>query len=234
MTETLDTVTIGKKLTLLHDEFPDLTKLDGYWCSNFPNASMDVAQTIRRSDSDIHKILLLQVYKELHPFDYLESLTFWAMDDMTTYGLMLTKVRYCLGYVGNLKNGEVITKEHALALIFAYEAYWHYGDDFTLGNIIEFLLRRVGDPMAWGWPSDKDFKYKEERRQYQWLGHTVAVEMKSLASYHQLNSPAMEAFITGSVPKPAFRDFRALLAQIKAKAKSDLAAKDALKLLQGA
>jgi len=233
MTETLDTVTIGKKLTLLHDEFPDLKKLDGYWYSNFSNASMDVAQTIRRSDSDIHKMLLLQVYKELHPFEYLESLTYWGMDDMTTYGLMLTKVRYCLGYVGNLKNGEVVTKEHALALIFAYEAYWHYGDDFTLGNNIEFLLRRVGDPMAWEWPSDKDFKYKEERRQYQWLGHTVAVEMKSLARYHGMKSSRIEAFRAEDQPKPVFRDFRVLLAQIKAKAKADSAARNAMKLRLG-
>lgn len=221
MTDALNTVEIGKKLFLLHDEFSHLKKLDAYWASNFPNASKDVAQTIRRSDSEIHNHLLLQVYKELHPFDYLENLIFWDREDMTPYGLMLTKVRYCLGYAGNLTAGQVVSKEQVLALIFAYESYWHFGDDFTLGNNIEFLLKRLPETETWGWPSRKDFKYKEERSQYQWLGHSVVLELKKLARYHRLKSPGMLKIATGRETKPAFRDFRAVHAEITAIAKAN-------------
>lgn len=230
MADELDARTIGKKLTALHREFPDLKKLDGYWYSNFPNASKDLAQTIRRSDGDIHRTLLLAAYNEIHPFDYLENLTYWDMDDMTPYGLMLTKVRYCLGYIGNLANGDVITKEQALALIFAYEAYWNYVDDFTLGNNVEFQIRRISDPKTWRWPTDKDFKYKEERRQYQWLAHTIGLELKAFARWHRF---IYSGFGSGNEPKPEFRDFRSAHSQIKAKAKADSVARNAMKLRQG-
>ena len=229
MAEHLNTVEIGERLTRLHAEFPDLKKLDGFWLSNFANANRDVAQTIQRSDSDIHTSLLLEVYKEEHPFDRLENLTFWELDELTPYGLMVTKVRYCVGYAGNLKEGQVISKWQALALIFAYEAYWTFGEDFTFGNNVEFHLRRIGDHKAWGWPSDKDFKYKEEFRQYQWLAHAIVVEMQSVARYHRLMSPGMESIRTADVPKPEFRDFRALFEQIKAKAKEETRAKSGAK-----
>ena len=221
MEEQFSSVEIGERLTRLHDEFPDLKKLNGLWLSNFAIANKDLSHTIRRSDSDIHRLLLLDVYKEVFPFEELENFTYWDMDSMTPYGLMLAKVRYCLGYAGNMQEGQVITKEQALALIFAYEAYWHFIEDFTLGNNVEFLLRRLLPTESWGWPSDKDFKYKEERRQYQWLARTIVLEMKSVARYHRLMASGMEHIRTADVPKPEFRDFRALHEQIKARAKAD-------------
>ena len=221
MEEQLSTVEIGKRLTRLHNEFPDLEKLNGLWLSNFGNANTDVSHTIRRSDSDIHRHLLLDVYMEVLPFEQIENFTYWDMDSLTPYGLMLAKVRYCLGYAGNMQEGQVITREQALALIFAYEAYWHFGEDFTLGNNVEFLLRRLLPENSWGWPSDKDFKYQEERRQYQWLARAIVLEMKTVARYHRLMAPGMENIRTADVPKPDFRDFRALHDQIKAKAKAD-------------
>lgn len=232
MTRQLSTVEVGIGLSDLHEEFSCLKDLDGFWYANFGNASRDVAHTIIRSDSDIHESLLLEVYKELKSFEDLVNLSYWDTDLMTTYGLMVTKVRFCLGYGGNLKEGHVINRAQALALIFAYEAYWKFGEDFTFGNNVESHLRKLGPPESWGWPSNKDFKYREERRQYQWLAYTVLSELQKLARHHRIMAPGMEMIRTADVPKPEFRDFRAVHAQIQAMATS--LAKDAKKLKQAA
>lgn len=59
---------------------------------------------------------------------------------------------------------------------------------------------------------------------------TVAVEMKALARFHRLMRPGMDGFRTSDVVKPAFRDFRAVMEQIKAAVKAESVEKNAMKL----
>ena len=63
---------------------------------------------------------------------------------------------------------------------------------------------------------------------------TFAVEMKALARFHRIKQPGMESFRTSDVVKPAFRDFHAVMEQIKAAAKAESVAKGAMKLQQAA
>jgi hypothetical protein len=216
-----DTKVIGKRITALHQEFDDLKKLEGLWFANFGNASRDVALTIKRCDSDIHQSLLKRVYQDENwRFEYYEQLSHLDMDEMTPYGLMLAMLRYCVGYGGNLEIGEVLGRRKSLALVFAYEAYWRFGDDFLLGNVVESFLQRLGSQESWKWPEEIEFGGKEEIRQYQWLGREVILEMKKLARYHRIMAPGMENFRTGNEPKPKFRDFRAMATQIKSMARA--------------
>ncbi len=216
------TALVGRELVNLESQFGRAFEaLHGYWLANFENCHTDVAAVIHLSDSDYLEALLLCAYERVHGFETLQKFTYLDDDELTPYGLMVTKIRYCLGYLGNLSDGDVVDADQCDALIFAYEAYWKFGDDFILGNVVENLLSRLPEPSRWSWPPDSAFNGLEGPRQFQWLAYTIGKEMKGIARYHRLMQPGMSAFRTAVEPKPAFKDFRAIHAQIAMLAKAE-------------
>lgn len=59
---------------------------------------------------------------------------------------------------------------------------------------------------------------------------TVAVEKKALARFQRLMQPGIESFRNSDAVNPAFLDFDAVMEQIKAAAKAESVAKNAMKL----
>ena len=230
MGEPLTDKALEEALVDLNEEFGEFHKLDGYWLAEFANSSRDVAQTIRRCDSDIHSYLLKRVYEEMfleraskerNLFNVLEDMTYHQMWEMTNYGRMIVKIRYSLGYGGNMKRGQVLRRLEVLAMIFAYEAYWHFGDDFLLGSVVETFLQRLEPKEEWVWPMEKEFGGRQDKRQYQWMAWEIVGELKKVFRYHRLMAPGMENIRTADEPKPAFVNFRELDARIKEMVKQD-------------
>lgn len=77
----------------------------------------------------------------------LERDVFDSDDKPTQYGEMLVFARFCLGwlytYFESEKNQQLIRgyskshKNRMKAVYMAYAVYWHLGDDYLLGNVIE-------------------------------------------------------------------------------------------------
>jgi len=89
----------------------------------------------------------VRFFYELAQVDYLDQ-------GITDYGDLLALIRFCDGYIGNLAQGQRVSKNQCVALMFGYESYWREGDDFLLGIVVENHLRRIADPGEWKWPAD--------------------------------------------------------------------------------
>lgn len=207
---------VSARLGGIRSRFPELKDISSAYMHNYKNAHYELVNVFRRMDSDIRDDFLLKAYESKLSFEEMQEIDYFD-DQLTNFGEHLVEIRFCCGYIGNLVQGHKIPKEQCLALIYAYDCYWHEGDDFLLGNVVENLLRRIPDSDEWGWPADAEFKGKEKDRQLQWLAYTVAKEMKELARYHRNKQPAFDRTPT---PKPERKDFRAVMRQIDAAAKA--------------
>ena len=105
---------------------------------NWQNCQADLINTLDRIDGDVRQMF----YDKCYPTDATDP----SGRGMTIYARQLVCARYCIGWIGNLAQGDRLDAEQAQALSFIYAAYWHLGQDFLLGNIVENLLRRIGDP----------------------------------------------------------------------------------------
>lgn len=210
---------VARRLAKIRGEFPELKNVSSSLMANYENAHRELVSVFMRMDGEIREEMLLRAYKEVMSFDELAGLHYLS-SEFTDFGDLLVEIRFCCGYIGNLAQGDQISEVEVAALIFAYECYWREGDDFLLGNVVENLLRRVGEPSSWKWPEDEKFRGKESKRQFQWLAHEIGKEMKRLASHHRSAQPGWDVFSAGRSKKPAFRDFRATRDQIWAAAKA--------------
>lgn len=215
-----ETVEVAARLSAIRLRFPELKQVGGVFMHNYENANIELVNALRRVDGDFREEMTLAVYKQAAPFEDLQQIPFFN-DLLTPYGEHIVEIRFCCGYIGNLVQGQRLTKEACIALIYAYECYWREGDAFLLGIVVENLLRRIDTPDKWSWPPDADFKRSEKNRQMHWLAYTVAKEMKELARFHRLSQPGMANIRTSDPVKPALQNFRAVLNQIEAAAKAE-------------
>lgn len=213
-------VEVAKRLGAIRRRYPEVEELASDFRGNYQNANREVVGALSRMDSDIRAPFIEKTYGEARSFEELAQVDYLD-PDITDYGDLLVLIRFCDGYIGNLVQGERLTKNQCVALMFGYECYWREGDDFLLGIVVENHLKRIPYPDEWKWPADKAFEGKEENRQIQWLGYTIAKEMKEIARYHRLMQPGMANIRTSDPVKPAFQDFRAILNQIEAAAKAE-------------
>jgi hypothetical protein len=208
---------IGAELEALMDGFrPAHAKLKELWRQNFNNVHREIPVLIRGSDSDIHDWIMDQVYHQKWHVEELDEFTIWDADELKPFGLMLTKFRFGIGYVGNLSVGQIIKKEHCAWMIFAYEAYWRYEDNYFVGNIGSSLLRRVGRPSEWPKADEKKLRGRADYIQRQELALEIATALLEIHRYRRIMSPAMADVRTQDIEKPAFIDFRSKLKAIKA------------------
>ena len=192
---------ISDRLSDIRLLFPELKEVGGVFMNNYENAYQDMVGALRRIDGDIREEIVLSVYKDKLSYETLSSIDYFN-DLLTDYGEHILEIRFCCGYFGNLAKGDRVVKDECIAMIYAYECYWHEGDDFLLGIVVENLLRRIESPEKWNWPPEAEFKRSQKNRQIQWLAHTVGKEMKALASFHRLSQPGMGAFATAVPVKP--------------------------------
>lgn len=213
-------VEITRRLKAIRRRYPEVEELASDVRGNYQNANREVVNALERMDSEIRDAFIEDAYGEVRSFHDLAQIDYLD-PDITEYGDLLVLIRFCDGYIGNLAQGQRLTKNQCAALMFGYECYWREGEDFLLGIVVENHLRRIPAPEEWGWPADNAFEGKEENWQIQWLGYTIAKEMKEIARYHRLKQPGFDNFRTSTSVKPAFRDFRAILNQIEAAAKAE-------------
>lgn len=208
---------IGAELEALLDGFGAAhTKLKGIWKENFNNVHREIPVLIRGSDSDIHDWIMNQVYYKKWPLESLDQFTIWDDEAIKPFGIMLTKFRFGIGYVGNLSVGQIIKKEHCAWLIFAYEAYWRYEDNYFIGNIGSSLLGRVGKPSGWPNAEAKALRGRVDYIQRQQLALEIATALLEIHRYRRIMSPAMANVRSHDHEKPALIDFRSKLEAIKA------------------
>lgn len=217
---------IGAELEALMDEFgPAYKKLKEVWEQDFNNVHREIPVLIRGSDSDIHDWMMAQVYNHDWYVEELDEFTIGDAEELKPFGLMLTKFRFGIGYVGNLSVGQLIKKEHCAWLIFAYEAYWRYEDNYFVGNIGSSLLRRVGNPSGWPTAEAKTLRGRADNIERQALALDIATALLEIHRYRRIMSPAMAHVRTQDIEKPAFIDFRSRLDAIKAPARAKPKAK---------
>lgn len=215
-----DTVGIADRISKIRLRFPELKQVGGVFMRNYENANVELVNALRRVDGDFREEMTLTVYKEAQPYEELVQISYFN-DQLTAYGEHIVEIRFCCGYIGNLVQGQRLTKEACLALVYAYECYWREGEAFLLGIVVENLLRRIDTPDKWGWPADAEFKRSEKNRQMHWLAYTVAKEMKELARFHRLSQPGMANIRTSDPVKPPLQNFRAVFNQIEEAAKAE-------------
>jgi hypothetical protein len=208
---------IGTELEALLDRFGAAhTKLKGIWKENFNNVHREIPVLIRGSDSDIHDWIMDQVYYKKWPLETLDQFTIWDDEAIKPFGIMLTKFRFGIGYVGNLSVGQIVKTEHCAWMIFAYEAYWRYEDNYFIGNIGSSLLSRVGKPSGWPRAEAKALRGRADYIQRQELALDIATALLEIHRYRRIMSPAMANVRSHDHEKPAFIDFRSKLEAIKA------------------
>lgn len=208
---------IGAELEALMDGFgPAHAKLKELWEQDFNNVHREIPVLIRGSDSDIHDWMMAQVYNHDWYVEELDEFTIYDAEELKPFGLMLTKFRFGIGYVGNLSVGQLIKKEHCAWMIFAYEAYWRYEDNYFIGNIGSSLLGRVGKPSGWPNAEAKALRGRVDYIQRQQLALEIATALLEIHRYRRIMSPAMANVRSHDHEKPAFIDFRSKLEAIKA------------------
>lgn len=217
---------IGAELEALLDGFGTAhAKLKSLWEHDFNNVHREIPVLIRGSDSDIHDWMMGQVYNHDWYVEELDEFTIGDAEELKPFGLMLTKFRFGIGYVGNLSVGQIIKQEHCAWMIFAYEAYWRYEDNYFIGNIGSSLLRRVGSPSKWPKADAKALRGRADSIQRQELALEIATALLEIHRYRRIMSPAMVDVRTQDIEKPAFIDFRATLEAIKAPPRAKAKAK---------
>lgn len=208
---------IGAELEALMDGFGQAhAKLKGLWEQDFNNVHREIPVLIRGSDSDIHDWMMEQVYNQTWYVEELDEFTIYDAEELKPFGLMLTKFRFGIGYVGNLSVGQIIKKEHCAWMIFAYEAYWRYEDNYFIGNIGSSLLRRVGSPSGWPKAEKKALRGRTDYIERQALALDIATALLEIHRYRRIMSPSMAHVRTQDIEKPAFIDFRSRHEAIKA------------------
>lgn len=114
---------------------------------------IDVSSNSRFADYNINRAHHLEGLRQVVELadsdirDKLEREAFDADGKLTEYGEMLAFSRFCLGWLHTyfeseksqqfIRNYSKSNKNQVKAIYMAYAAYWHLGDDFLLGNIIE-------------------------------------------------------------------------------------------------
>lgn len=210
---------IGAELEALLDEFePAKTKLYGVWLNNFNQIHRALVQLIRHSDSDIQDRLMEQVYEEKLPLEKLDDLTFLESSLLKRFGVMLTKFRFGLNYVGNLRAGHTLTKEECSWMVFSYEAYWRYEDHYFISSIASSQLRGFGSPSEWTREKAKKLR-RSDYIQCQEIAIEVATALLEIHRYSRIMSPAMASVRSQDIDKPVFIDFRSRLQALSASSK---------------
>ena len=208
-------VVLGRELAELHVDFESMSdEFLKLWRAKFQNSNLALLAAIYSADENTRAVFLAEVYRvaaqdmfNKSSLERLNRLTFYDWNEITQYGQMLLKIRFSLGYLGNMRQGDLASAEHCEALIFAYEAYWKFGDDYLLGSIVKEYLEDVLDYGGWDWPKDSKFKGQEKLRQFQNLGYAIKDQFKSLKLFHHISFFRLhqnEPRISG---KPEFKDF---------------------------
>ncbi len=207
------------RLSKIASSYKEMNALDYQFMNNYANAHRELVNVFTQMDSEIRDEMMLLAYEEVSPLEALSKLDH-RNTEQTNFGRFLVLVRFCCGYFGNLAQGDRLTDEEVVALMFAYECYWREGEDFLLGNLVDSMLRRIGPSGSWSWPPEPDFQGLESNRQRQWLAREVGKEILELATFYRHSQPGLEAFSMSKPTKPTFRDFKATRNQINAVAKS--------------
>lgn len=211
---------MGADMEALLQEFePAKTKLHGVWLYNFNHLHSELVQMIQDSDSDLHDWLMEQVYTEKLPLETLHKLTFWESSQLTRFGILLTKFRFGLNYVGNLKAGHTLSKEECFWMVFSYEAYWRYGDDSFISATASRQLGRMHSPSEWSREKAKRLR-RWDYIECQQIAIEVATALLELQRYRRIMSPAMASVRSHNIDKPVFIDFRSRLKALSAPTKT--------------
>lgn len=188
------------KFTKLQKQYGVDEKHRFFFETNWENALDDVKSMIKAIDSDVRQ----DYFDACFPVRTKRARTSMKSSgmkdrDISKYGRCLVCARYCMGWIGNLKNKGEIHPAMPQALAFVYAAYWHLGDDFLLGNIVENVLRFIGPP---GRYSD-DIPSGDAATD---LGFEIWREMENVFRSHYITQGIMKSFASSS-SKPEFRDF---------------------------
>lgn len=207
---------LGEQLKELHDEFKSaFNRLNGYWLTNFSNANRFILDIIREADCEVQPIRLAAVYANPRAVDALRNLHWSDMDQMTLYGQMIAKIRYSIGYFGNMCEGQVVNNDQCSAMIFGYEAYWRGGNDYFVGSVVETVLKRLPDPGEWRMPPAAALRKSPYGQERQKLAIEIASASKALSRYYFdiylgiANSGNKDAI------KPEMIDFRERFAAVR-------------------
>ena len=208
MAQHLTSDEIGKGVQKILASLPKVKKLQPYLNGNFGNCNKAIFNVIAASDGEIRSWLFAQVFKTVED-DLQQYRTYdvFERDKYSKFGLMLMWIRFGLGYIGNFIQGEVLPEDERLAIVFAYEAYWEYGDDYLLGSLVESFMQQIPADRLWVQPSAEDFADEKSRKKHQRTREAV-LELQGLARFHRLMQPSMEHFRSGDLAKPERKDFR--------------------------
>ncbi|CAH0229925.1 hypothetical protein SRABI118_02440 [Massilia sp. Bi118] len=180
-----DPVRLGEQLKELHDEFKSaFVRLAGYWLANFENANRFILDIIDEADCEVQPLRLAAVYVSPKSSNALRNLHWSDVDQMTLYGQMIAKIRYSIGYFGNMWEGQVAHNDHCSAMIFAYEAYWRGGNDYFVGSVVETVLKRLPDPSEWRMPPAAALRKSPYGQERQKLAIEIANASKALSRYY--------------------------------------------------
>lgn len=207
---------LGEQLKELHDEFKSaFNRLDGYWLANFANANRSILEIIQEADRVGQPLQLAAVYADPQPVDVLRNLRWSDMDQMTLYGQMIAKIRYCIGYFGNMWEGQVVNNDHCSAMIFAYEAYWKGGNDYFVGSVIENVLKHLPDSSEWKMPPAAALRKSPYGQERQKLAIEIANAAKVLSQYYTAVQLGMGIWGNKDAVKPDMIDFRERFAAVR-------------------
>lgn len=175
--------------------------------TNWENALDDLKSMIEAIDSDVRQDYFDACFPIRTKQDWI-TLKSSGMDDrdISEYGRCLVCARYCMGWIGNLKNKGEIHPAMPQALAFVYAAYWHLGDDFLLGNIVENVLRHFGSPDKYSSDTSSGDAATD-------LGFEIWREMENVFRSHYITQGIMKSFASSS-SKPEFRDFLSAVNQL--------------------
>lgn len=209
-------VRLGEQLNELHDEFKSaFQRLNGYWLANFESANSFILDILDEGDPQMHPLRIAQAYANSKPAHALRNLRWTDVNQMTLYGKMIAKIRYAIGYFGNMWDGQVLKNDHCSVMIFAYEAYWRGGDDYLVGSVMETVLKRLPHPSEWQMPPAAALRkspYGEERQK---LGVEIATASKVLSRYYTDIQPGMGIWGNKNAVKPDMIDFRERFAAVQ-------------------
>lgn len=132
---TTSTTKIQKVFASLQKEYGVNSDIELYE-QNFDNHLAGVKEVISRIDSDVR--------------ENFEKICFTNKGSPTAFCKNLVLTRYCMGWINPLfKNSELQAetiqsvrrnRKFMLAMYYVYMVYWHLGDDFLVGNVIENIL----------------------------------------------------------------------------------------------
>ena len=177
---------------------------------NFLNCYRELFNVFAHMDSELYPDAVPRVYTDgPKGKDELASVDDIAWndrnDEMTPFGVLLVRLRFYAGWIGNIAQGDELDLETVATIAALYEVYWTCGADYLIGCVVEAPLKRIG--AKWGWGAVEQSADDE----LQDLAREIALAVRELYRYHRASQPGA---IEGPGPKPAFVDFHPRLAEL--------------------